>query len=198
MHASRFYPVLMPFAYWVTVAQPAAKERATTAFPFQLDKLAAELQIKLCARAQPASLARNNNPRRMKRPRTLALTLFLSFLSTLGPLSLDMYLPSLPDIGRSLQASTLQVQPTISSYLFGSAVGQIFYGAVSDRVIGHTETGNFSLCRSGVLCTGLSRARGVDNCVPHCCPPINFALLIFLMRHLTDCFAVCTPKDKFA
>ena len=69
----------------------------------------------------------------MKRPRTLALTLFLSFLSTLGPLSLDMYLPSLPDIGRSLEASTLQVQMTISSYLFGSAIGQIVYGAVSDR-----------------------------------------------------------------
>jgi MFS family permease len=44
-----------------------------------------------------------------------------------------MYLPSLPDIGRSLQASTLQVQLTISSYLFGSAVGQIFYGPLSDR-----------------------------------------------------------------
>jgi MFS transporter, DHA1 family, multidrug resistance protein len=69
----------------------------------------------------------------MKRPRIQALTLFLSFLSTLGPLSLDMYLPSLPDIGRSLQASTLQVQLTISSYLFGSAIGQIFYGPVSDR-----------------------------------------------------------------
>jgi MFS transporter, DHA1 family, multidrug resistance protein len=69
----------------------------------------------------------------MKRHRTLALTLFLSFLSTLGPLSLDMYLPSLPDIGRSLQASTLQVQLTISSYLFGSAIGQIFYGPISDR-----------------------------------------------------------------
>lgn len=69
----------------------------------------------------------------MKRPRTFALTLFLSFLSTLGPLSLDTYLPSLPDIGLSLQASTLQVQLTISSYLFGSGVGAIFYGPLSDR-----------------------------------------------------------------
>ena len=56
----------------------------------------------------------------MKRPNTLALSLFLSFLSTLGPLSLDTYLPSLPDTGDSLGASTLQVQLTISTYLFGS------------------------------------------------------------------------------
>ena len=69
----------------------------------------------------------------MLRPGTFALTLLLSFLTALGPLSMDMYLPSLPDIGRTLHASTLHVQLTISSYLFGFAVGQIFYGPVSDR-----------------------------------------------------------------
>jgi len=69
----------------------------------------------------------------MKPPRRFALTFLLALPSSTGPLSLDMYLPSLPDIGRSLEASTLQVQLTISSYLFGSAVGQIFYGPMSDR-----------------------------------------------------------------
>jgi len=63
----------------------------------------------------------------MKRPRTVALTLLLSFLSTLGPFSLDMYLPSLPDIGLDLHASTLRVQLTISSYLFGSAIITKFF-----------------------------------------------------------------------
>ncbi len=70
----------------------------------------------------------------MLRPGTFALTLLLSFLTALGPLSMDMYLPSLPDIGRTLQVPTLQVQLTISSYLFGFAVGQIFYGPISDRL----------------------------------------------------------------
>jgi DHA1 family bicyclomycin/chloramphenicol resistance-like MFS transporter len=70
----------------------------------------------------------------MLRPGTFGLTLLLSFLTALGPLSMDMYLPSLPDIGRVLQVPTLQVQLTISSYLFGFAVGQILYGPVSDRL----------------------------------------------------------------
>jgi len=69
----------------------------------------------------------------MLSPNTFALTLLLSFLTALGPLSMDMYLPSLPDIGRALDAPTAQVQLTISSYLFGFAIGQIFYGPVSDR-----------------------------------------------------------------
>ncbi len=70
----------------------------------------------------------------MLTPGTFALTLLLSFLTALGPLSMDMYLPSLPDIARSLQAPVLNVQLTISSYLFGFAVGQIFYGPISDRL----------------------------------------------------------------
>ncbi len=69
----------------------------------------------------------------MLRPDTFALTLLLALLTALGPLSMDMYLPSLPDIGRALDAPTAQVQLTIASYLFGFAVGQIVYGPVSDR-----------------------------------------------------------------
>jgi len=69
----------------------------------------------------------------MLRPGTFALTALLAGLSAVGPLTTDMYLPSLPDIARLLDASTAQVQLTISSYLIGFAVGQIVYGPVSDR-----------------------------------------------------------------
>jgi DHA1 family bicyclomycin/chloramphenicol resistance-like MFS transporter len=69
----------------------------------------------------------------MLRPGTFALTALLAALSAIGPLTTDMYLPSLPDIARQLDASTAQVQFTISAYLIGFAVGQIFYGPVSDR-----------------------------------------------------------------
>jgi DHA1 family bicyclomycin/chloramphenicol resistance-like MFS transporter len=69
----------------------------------------------------------------MLAPGSFALTLLLSFLTALGPLSMDMYLPSLPEIAHTLHAPVLHVQLTISSYLFGFAVGQIFYGPISDR-----------------------------------------------------------------
>ena len=69
----------------------------------------------------------------MLRSGTFALTALLAALSAIGPLTTDMYLPSLPDIARQLGASTAQVQLTISAYLIGFAVGQIFYGPVSDR-----------------------------------------------------------------
>jgi MFS transporter, DHA1 family, multidrug resistance protein len=69
----------------------------------------------------------------MLRPGTFALTTLLAALSAIGPLTTDMYLPSLPDIARQLNASTAQAQFTISAYLIGFAIGQIFYGPVSDR-----------------------------------------------------------------
>jgi DHA1 family bicyclomycin/chloramphenicol resistance-like MFS transporter len=69
----------------------------------------------------------------MLRPDTFALTLLLALLTGLGPLSVDMYLASLPDIGRLLGAPPSQVQLTISLYLVGFALGQMLYGPLSDR-----------------------------------------------------------------
>jgi MFS transporter, DHA1 family, multidrug resistance protein len=69
----------------------------------------------------------------MLRPGSLALTLLLAMLTGLGPLSVDMYLASLPSIGRLLDAPTSQVQLTISAYLIGFAIAQVFYGPLSDR-----------------------------------------------------------------
>ena len=70
----------------------------------------------------------------MLKPDTLALTAVLALLTALGPLSTDMYLPSLPAIAAGLQATTGQAQMTLSAFLLGFAAGQFFYGPVSDRV----------------------------------------------------------------
>jgi DHA1 family bicyclomycin/chloramphenicol resistance-like MFS transporter len=69
----------------------------------------------------------------MLRPDTLALTLLLALLTAVGPLSVDLYLPSLPSIGTALAASPTAVGLTISFYLIGFAVGQVIYGPLSDR-----------------------------------------------------------------
>ncbi len=69
----------------------------------------------------------------MLTPGSFALTLLLAMLTGLGPLSVDMYLASLPAIGRLLDAPTSQVQLTISAYLVGFAIAQVFYGPLSDR-----------------------------------------------------------------
>jgi DHA1 family bicyclomycin/chloramphenicol resistance-like MFS transporter len=87
--------------------------------------------------------------------------LLLSFLTALGPLSMDMYLPSLPDIARALDAPVLQVQLTISSYLFGFAVGQIFYGPVSDR-IGRRPVLLAALVVYALATVGCAAARSID------------------------------------
>ncbi|NVO14866.1 MAG: multidrug effflux MFS transporter [Rhodoplanes sp.] len=68
----------------------------------------------------------------MLRPDTFALTALLGLLTTIGPLSVDLYLPALPEIGRELAAPTAQVQWTISAYLVGFAFGQVGYGPLAD------------------------------------------------------------------
>ena len=70
---------------------------------------------------------------RMLRPDTIALTAVLALLVAFGPVATDMYVPSMPEIGRLLDASTAEVQLTLSSYLIGFAIGQSFYGPISDR-----------------------------------------------------------------
>ncbi|MGO4570653.1 multidrug effflux MFS transporter [Microvirga sp. 2TAF3] len=70
----------------------------------------------------------------MLKPDTLALTVVLALLTSLGPLSTDMYLPSLPSIAADLGASTGQTQLTLSAFLLGFAAGQFVYGPVSDRI----------------------------------------------------------------
>jgi len=69
----------------------------------------------------------------MLRPGSFALTLLLAALTALGPLSIDMYLPSLPDIAHVLAVPQARVQLTVSDYLIGFAVGQVVYGPLSDR-----------------------------------------------------------------
>ncbi len=97
----------------------------------------------------------------MLRPGTFALTLLLASLTGLGPMSSDMYVPSLPQIGAALHAPIEQVQLTISSYLVGFALGQIIYGPLSDR-LGRKPVLLAALCVYGLGSVMCVAARSIE------------------------------------
>jgi DHA1 family bicyclomycin/chloramphenicol resistance-like MFS transporter len=52
----------------------------------------------------------------------------------LGPFSIDTYLPAFAGIQASLGCSAAQMQQTLSAYLFGFALMNLFHGALSDSL----------------------------------------------------------------
>ena len=61
-----------------------------------------------------------------------ALALLLACLGMLGPFSIDTYLPAFSGIAQSIGATPTEMQQTLSAYLFGFAVMNLFHGALSD------------------------------------------------------------------
>jgi MFS transporter, DHA1 family, multidrug resistance protein len=62
------------------------------------------------------------------------LALLLACLGMLGPFSIDTYLPAFEGIARSIGATPVEMQQTLSSYLLGFAVMNLFHGALSDSL----------------------------------------------------------------
>jgi DHA1 family bicyclomycin/chloramphenicol resistance-like MFS transporter len=63
-----------------------------------------------------------------------ALAVLLALLGMLGPFSIDTYLPAFTGIATSVGATPAQMQQTLSGYLFGFAVMNLFHGALSDSI----------------------------------------------------------------
>ncbi len=60
------------------------------------------------------------------------MILILCLICALGPLSTDMYLPSIPDISKDLATSVPTMQLTVSIFFLGMGVGQLLYGPLAD------------------------------------------------------------------
>jgi MFS transporter, DHA1 family, multidrug resistance protein len=73
------------------------------------------------------------------------LAALLAGLSMLGPFSIDTYLPSFPFIERDFGISVIQVQQTLSAYLFTFAFMTLFHGTLSDS-FGRRPVILISLC----------------------------------------------------
>jgi MFS transporter, DHA1 family, multidrug resistance protein len=58
----------------------------------------------------------------------------LGTLGALGPLSIDMYLPAMPQIATGLQVGEGAVQFSLMTFFAGLVIGQLLYGPFSDRI----------------------------------------------------------------
>ena len=72
------------------------------------------------------------------RPRPPGLSrgfyLVMSLVVSLGPISVDMYLPALPEMAMSLDASAGSTQMTVTAFIFGLMFGPLLAGPVSDAI----------------------------------------------------------------
>ncbi|MFP5283306.1 MAG: multidrug effflux MFS transporter, partial [Actinomycetes bacterium] len=66
--------------------------------------------------------------------RYLKLVVVLGALSAIGPLTIDAYLPALPELRTQLGASETSAQATITALLVGLGLGQLIIGPLSDAV----------------------------------------------------------------
>jgi DHA1 family bicyclomycin/chloramphenicol resistance-like MFS transporter len=76
----------------------------------------------------------NPDAQKLWRAPPWALAVLLATLGMLGPFSIDTFIPAFSGIAKSLDATPLQMQQTLSAYLFGFALMSLFHGALSDSL----------------------------------------------------------------
>ena len=64
---------------------------------------------------------------------SLFIIMLILLTSSLGYLSIDLYLPSLPAMTKELQITTQQAQLTVTFFLISFCCSQLFYGPLSDH-----------------------------------------------------------------
>ena len=76
----------------------------------------------------------NGTPQPSSQQYSTAWILLLALLTSLGPLSIDMYLPALPVMANAFGVPTQMVANSLPAYFLGLALGQLIYGPLSDRI----------------------------------------------------------------
>lgn len=74
--------------------------------------------------AAPSRFARSHRP----------LAVMLAALASVGPFSIDAYLPSMKEIGQVFEATPLVVQQTLTAYMVPFAAMTLWHGAISDAL----------------------------------------------------------------
>ncbi len=108
--------------------------------------------------------------------------LVLGLLSAIGPFAVDMYLPALPSIGASLQASPGAVQASLMAFFVALGLGQLVYGPVSDR-FGRKIPLYFGLTLFALASVGCALA-----------PNIHVLVGLRLLQGLGACAGMVVPR----
>jgi MFS transporter, DHA1 family, multidrug resistance protein len=110
------------------------------------------------------------------------LALILGALTAVGPLAIDMYLPALPTIAREFGTAASVVQSSLAAYFIGIAIGQAFYGPLSDR-LGRKPSLYLGLALFMVSSIGCAQAGSVN------------ALIAFrFLQALGGCAPIVVPR----
>lgn len=94
-------------------------------------------------------------------PSSNMLALMLAGLAMLGPFSVDTYLPAFPNIETSLGASLIEVQQTLTAYMFSFAIMILWHGSLSDA-FGRRNIVLISLAVFAVATLGCAAAHSVE------------------------------------
>jgi DHA1 family bicyclomycin/chloramphenicol resistance-like MFS transporter len=90
-------------------------------------------------------------------PSYTKLVITLGILTAFAPLSIDMYLPALPEIAHEFGTDTAAAQQTLAVFFAGLSIGQIFYGPLSDR-LGRRRPLIFGCALYSAACIGCALA----------------------------------------
>lgn len=69
----------------------------------------------------------------MTKINNITLTVTLGLITAFAPLSIDMYLSSLPTLESYFHVSDKTIQLTLAAFFIGFSVGQLFYGPLADK-----------------------------------------------------------------
>lgn len=61
------------------------------------------------------------------------LLLYLFLLVILWPLAIDIYLPAFPDMAREMKSTPVELKKTVTYFMIGFGIGQLFLGVLTDR-----------------------------------------------------------------
>ena len=96
-------------------------------------------------------------------PRWL-LALLLAALGTIGPFAVDTYMPAFGGMSQDLNATTLQMQQTLSVYLAAFAFMFLFHGALSDSY-GRKPVILAGLCIFAIASIGCAMSQSIGQLV---------------------------------